>query len=116
MRYALGPQKVSHPEILAQADIMVAHGEHQPHGCIPFQKPWITGVRDVIDRIVEIKITVVITVHKWLHVEGAAHRNAGGSHIWMLQGKVQRVVASQAAPCRTNLLPPADAFHQGKNL
>src|SRR3982751_1965866 len=66
MRYAFGAQKVSHSEVLAQADVLVSHRENQPHCRIPFQKPWIADIRDVIDRVVEIEVAVVIPVHKRL--------------------------------------------------
>src|SRR3954454_15430169 len=116
MRYASGAQKLSHSEVFAQADVMVSHRKHQLHCRIPLQKPWIADIRDVIDRVVEIKVAVVIPVHKRLHVEGATHRNAGRCHIRMFQGKVQRVVTSQTAACRTNLPPPADTLHERKNF
>ncbi len=98
MRDLLATEDASHSEVLTQTYVMIANGQDQFHSLITVEKPGIVDVRDVVNRIIEIEQFVVITVHEGLQVEGSAHRNTGGGYVGMTQGKVQGVIASEAAP------------------
>ncbi len=60
-----------------ETNIVIADRKDQFHVLIPLEKPGVVHVRQIIDRIVEVKVAVVVPVHEAAHVERAAHRDAG---------------------------------------
>src|SRR4051794_29594047 len=116
MRNALRTQDLGHPEVFTKADIVVPDPQHDPHSSVPFEEPRIVDVRNEIDWVVEIEITVVVAIHKWLHVERATHCDACRGKIRVLKCEVQCVVATEAASGRYDLIVPVQVANQRNNL
>jgi hypothetical protein len=76
------------PLTCAGADVDVARGELA-------QDPGIAQVREIIHRIVEIKIIVVHPIHEVPHVVYAGHREAALDHVGMLEQRVGRVIRAE---------------------
>src|SRR5260370_6422860 len=55
-------------------------------------EPGIAGVREIIDRIVEIKIVVVHAIHEIPQVVDAGHREAALDHLRVLEQAVRGVI------------------------
>src|SRR3954465_3672685 len=62
-------EDVRHTEVLTQANVVIPDRQHDFHTLIPLEEPAIVDVWNVVDRIIEVEITVVITVHERFHIE-----------------------------------------------
>src|SRR3954471_16053717 len=105
-----------HPEVLSKANVVISNAKHDPHPLVLFQEPWIVDVRNVIHRIIEIKIVVMVAAHERSHIERPAHGDAGRCKIRVSQREVQRIVAAQTASGRRQLAVSVEVSNQWNDL
>src|ERR1700676_1874046 len=106
MRNPFALQNPRHLHIRVQAHIPIGRSQHNLHLPIPAQEPFIARVRQVIRRIIEVDIVIVIAVEEALDIEGSAHGHARRNHIRMPQGKIQRMITAETAPRHRDLRRP----------
>src|SRR6266446_5585042 len=106
MRNSLTLQNPCHLHVRIQAYIPIGRSQHNLHLPVPVQEPLIARVWQVIRRIIEIDIVIVIAVEEALDVKGSAHGYARRNHIRMPQGKIQRMITAETAPCHRDLRRP----------
>src|SRR5271157_3711937 len=83
MRNPLAFENRRHLHVRVQAHIPVRRSQHNLHLPVPAQEPLIAHVRQIVRRIVEVAIVVVVAVEKALDVERPAHGHTRGNHIRM---------------------------------
>src|SRR5216683_3551839 len=106
MRNALALQNPGHLHIRVQANVPVRRSQHNLHPPAPAQEPLIAQVRQVVPRIVEVAIVVVVAIEEAPDVERSAHGHARRNHIRMPHGKIQRVIAAKTASRQHHLRGP----------
>src|ERR1700724_546843 len=80
-----------------QPDIPLASAEHDPHMPQVVEVPRIAQLRQVVHRVVEVDVVVVIALQELADVEGAAHADQVRHLVGMAQRHVHRVIAAEAA-------------------
>jgi hypothetical protein len=64
------------------------------------EKPWITLVRHIIHRVIEIEVVVIHPVHRVAHVVDARERVAAFHVVGMFEESVRRVIGTERCPQR----------------
>src|SRR5208337_174362 len=106
MRNPFATQNCRHLYVCVQAHIPVRRSQHDFHLPVAAQKPVIAHIRQVVRRIIEVDIVVVIAVEKALDVKRAAHGYARRNQIGMPHGKIQRMIAAKTASRHRDLRSP----------
>lgn len=104
-------EKVGQVLVGVQADIPFRGAQDDIH--LPERRMVIA--RQIVYRVVKIDIIVVITIHKHLNIECAAHGKQMADQFGVLKGKIGSVIATEAGTGHCYLAPtgiPADAWHQ----
>src|SRR5580658_9205976 len=97
MRNPLRIHNSIQPLILSQALVVPPRCQHITATSVSLQKPVIPQVGQVIHRLVEIDILIIVTVQKIPQVERGAHRQESSKDIGMLERYIHRMESSKAA-------------------
>src|SRR6266581_4878707 len=92
-------------------DVDVARGQL-------FEQPRVVEVREIVHRIVEVKIVVVQPIHEFLQIIDAGHGEAALDHVGMLEERVRGVVCAKGRAHRgdSDALRLAVVPDEGNNL
>src|ERR1035441_7708749 len=109
-------QHCRHLHIRVQAHVPIRRSQHNLHLPVPAQKPVIAHVRQIVGRVVEVDIIVVIAVEETPNIERSAHGYASRNQVGMPQGKIQRLIAAKTAPRHRDLRGPVFPFQMPHEL
>src|SRR5579871_4536226 len=84
----LAPEEPGHPEVAVPALVPFAGPEDDSHGAELPEDALVGQVGQVVDRIVEVAVVVVVAVEEGLDVEGAAHADAVARDVGMAKGEI----------------------------
>src|SRR5579863_9441511 len=100
MRNILALHDSVHAPIFTEADIPFARREKIAVAlAIVVEIPAVMGVGQIIDRVVEVAVVVVISIEKLLDIERAAHTDALVKYVGMAQREIECVISAEAAAC-----------------
>src|SRR5208282_124477 len=106
MRNPLATQNRRHLYVRVQTHIPIRRSQYDLHLPDAAQEPLIAHVRQIVRRVVEINVVVVVAIELALDVERSAHADASRHHIRMPHGKIQCMIAAKAAPRHRDLRSP----------
>ena len=95
---AFAGQNLGHPLVFAFAKIVFGGTQNYLH----IVKMRILRIRDIIGRIIEKNIVIVMTFQVLFDVESTAHAEHVGHFIGVFESKIQGVVSTKTASGNTN--------------
>src|ERR1035441_7977671 len=113
MADAARPQNGGEFLVLAPAHVPFASGEHGPYVVIA---PAVAAVRQIIGRVIEVRVLAVPAVEEALDVERAAHGDAAGDLVGMAEGEVHGMVSAKAAAGHDGARSPILVPHQRQHV
>src|SRR5215469_2009246 len=96
MPYSPTPHDVSHPVIVAQADVPFACRKNCTN---VIEAPAISAVCQIVRRIIEIHVVARPAVEETPDVERCSHGHTAGYFIGVAKGKVQSLIAAKTTTC-----------------